>query len=170
MKKQQKRTLEFAIIRYDDENYLCYKDGNEYVYVANSMYTFVEGEDEFQIIPPDFSFRKKIYTYNKRKVRIVPELYPNGWLAICAENPKNKSDYEALTVNLETSNAVGLPKNTFIDCNNQPQALKFLIKNKLVTDAHYKRQNGFVQYPMVVVDLVLLYQHDPEIFQKINIR
>ena len=59
MKKQQKRTLEFAIIRYDDENYLCYKDGNEYVYVANSMYTFVEGEDEFQIIPPDFSFRKK---------------------------------------------------------------------------------------------------------------
>ncbi len=42
--KQQKRTLEFAIIRYDDENYLCYKDGNEYVYVANSMYTFVEGK------------------------------------------------------------------------------------------------------------------------------
>lgn len=118
--------------------------------------------------PPDPTYRKKVYLYRGRKVRVTAGLYPNGWLAVSVSSPRS-ANYEALTVNLEDMEALGLPANTFVDCNKHPEALAFLIKNKLARDAKYKRLSGFVEYPMVFVDLALLYQHDPETFQEIHL-
>lgn len=58
---------------------------------------------------------------------------------------------------------------TFIDVNNYPDALDFLVENRLATDSGYKRRSGFVEYPMAMLNLPLLYQHNPQIFQKANI-
>lgn len=43
------------------------------------------------------------------------------------------------------------------------------MKNGLATDSEYKRRSGFVEYPMAMLNLPLLYQHNPQIFQKANI-
>lgn len=37
------------------------------------------------------------------------------------------------------------------------------------TYSGYKRRSGFVEYPMAVLNLPLLYQHAPQIFQEANI-
>ena len=47
--------------------------------------------------------------------------------------------------------------------------MEFLVKNGLATDSEYKRRSGFVEYPMAMLNLPLLYQHNPQIFQKANI-
>ena len=65
--------------------------------------------------------------------------------------------------------ALGLPDRTFIDVNHYPEAMEFLVKNGLATDSEYKRRSGFVEYPMAMLNLPLLYQHNPQIFQKANI-
>ena len=62
--------------------------------------------------------------------------------------------------------ALGLPDRTFIDVNNYPDALDFLVENRLATDSGYKRRSGFVEYPMAMLNLPLLYQHNPQIFRK----
>lgn len=160
--------LEFAIIKSDNRTYLCRKCEETYCCVDNPMLSFTEGEDEFEIIPPDESYRKKIYTYQGRKVHVEPTIYDNGWLAIRVVNPENSDDDEFLTTNLGDTDAFGLPARTFVDCNNQPEALRFLEENGLAENANYQRQSGFVSYPMVITDLALLYQHNPEAFQYMN--
>lgn len=160
--------FEFAIIKSDNCTYLCRKDEETYYCVDNPMLSFTEGEDEFEIIPPDMSYRKKIYKYKGRKVRVEPAIYENGWLAISVVNTRNSDDYEYLTTNLGDPDAFGLPAHTFVDCNNHPDALRFLEENGLAKNANYQRQSGFVNYPMVIADLALLYQHNPEVFQFIN--
>lgn len=161
--------IEFAIIRSDGNERLCYKSGTAFVDVNMPMQAFTEGEDVFEVTPPDFSYRTRTYEYRGRQVRVEPCFYENGWLAICVVNPADEEDHEILTVNLEQMDAIGLPARTFVDCNNQPEALEFLTKNKFATASGYKRTSGFVAYPMVNVDLVRLYQHKPEAFQNANI-
>ena len=160
---------EFAIIRFDGKDHLCYKDDNQYVDVRMPMLTFTEGEDKFGIIPPNPSFQTKTYTYNRHKVFVRPEMYPNKWLAISVVDSEDPDNYEVLTVNLETMPAIGLPDSAFVDCNNQPDALKFLTNNRFASDSGYKRRSGFVQYPLVNLNLVLLYQHAPQVFQEASI-
>lgn len=160
--------FEFAIIKSGNHTYLCRKYEETYCSVDNPMLSFTEGEDEFEIIPPDESYRKKIYTYRGCEVRVEPAIYDNGWLAIRVVNIRNLDDYEFLTTNLDDPDAFGLPARTFVDCNNHPEALRFLEENGLAKNANYQRQSGFVNYPMVIADLSLLYQHNPEVFQFIN--
>lgn len=160
--------FEFAIIKSGDRSYLCRKYEETYYCVDNPMLSFTKGEDKFEIIPPDESYRKKIYTYRGHKVRVEPAIYRNGWLAICIVNPEDPDDYENLTKNLGDPDALGLPARTFVDCNNHPEALQFLEENGLAKNVNYERQSGFVSYPMVIADLALLYQHNPEVFQQIN--
>ncbi len=62
-----------------------------------------------------------------------------------------------------------LPDRTFIDVNHYPDAMEFLETNNLATYSGYKRRSGFVEYPMAVLNLPLLYQHAPQIFQEANI-
>lgn len=161
--------LTLEIIRYNGQEYLCCKDEETYVNVSNPMVNFTKGEDEFEIVPVDPSYREKVYQYRGYKVKLKPAFYPNGWLGLYLHDVRNKNNEFFLTVNLETAPAFGLPANTFVDCNNEVEAMSFLIKNGLVMDLKYSRKSGFVNYPMVALNLPLIYQREPQAFSHINI-
>lgn len=147
----------------------CYKAGEAYVDASNPMIAFAAGEDEFEIVEPDSSFRQKEYEFRGEQYYLVPEFYRNGWLALTLVMVEDEDEYIVLSVNLEEMDALGLPDRTFIDVNHYPEAMEFLVKNGLATDSEYKRRSGFVEYPMAMLNLPLLYQHNPQIFQKANI-
>lgn len=155
------------IIRFNGKDYLCRKDGETYISVSNPMFHFTKEEDEFEIIPAKPSFLNKIYHYQKYEVRLVPTLYINGWLGIYLQDIEREDNQFILTVSLEEMPAFGLPSHTFVDCNNEPGAMGFLIANGLAADMHYSRRSGFVDYPMVDVNLPLIYQHNPMAFERI---
>lgn len=161
--------IQFAIVRSENKEYLCYKSDSVYVYVSNPMIAFTEGEDEFQIVEPDSSFIRKEYEYRGERFFLVPQFYGNGWLALTLQSVEDETEYIVLSVNLERMDAIGLPDRTFIDVNHYPDAMEFLKVNNLATDSDYKRRSGFVEYPMAILNLPLLYQHAPQIFQKANI-
>ena len=75
-----------------------------------------------------------------------------------------------LTVNLEDSPAFGIPDQAFIDINNNPEAMEFLIReflirNSLAEDTGYRRKSGWVEYPMARLNLAELYRLSPESFE-----
>ena len=158
--------IQFAIVRSENREYLCYKAGEAYVDASNPMIAFTAGEDEFEIVEPDSSFRQKEYEFRGERYYLVPRFYRNGWLALILVMVEDEDEYIVLSVNLEEMDALGLPDRTFIDVNNYPDALDFLVENRLATDSGYKRRSGFVEYPMAMLNLPLLYQHNPQIFQK----
>mgnify|MGYP000834227529 CR=1 FL=1 len=158
----------FEIIRSAGTDHLCYRVKNDtFVAVHNQMLSFTEMEDEFEIVPTDKSYRDKLYIYQGQAVRLVPQIYRNGWLALCLELADTEEPYTILTVNLEETDAIGLPDKAFIDINNNPDAMEFLIANKLAEDTGYKRQSGWVDYPMVKLNMPSLYRLDPAGFHKI---
>ncbi len=113
------------------------------------MIAFTAGEDEFEIVEPDSSFRQKEYEFRGERYYLVPRFYRNGWLALILVMVEDEDEYIVLSVNLEEMDALGLPDRTFIDVNNYPDALDFLVENRLATDSGYKRRSGFVVYPML---------------------
>ena len=133
------------------------------------MIAFTEGEDNFQIVEPDSSLTQKEYMFRGERFYLVPQFYGNGWLALILQSVEDETEYIVLSVNLERMDAIGLPNRTFIDVNHYPDAMEFLKVNNLATDSDYKRRSGFVEYPMAILNLPLLYQHAPQIFQKANI-
>lgn len=74
--------IQFAIVRSENREYLCYKAGEAYVDASNPMIAFAAGEDEFEIVEPDSSFRQKEYEFRGEQYYLVPEFYRNGWLAL----------------------------------------------------------------------------------------
>lgn len=153
------------IIKSGEETSLCYKEDGEYFDLSNPMLSFVEGEDEFAVIEADKSYQTKKYNYRGQRVFIKPALYRNNWPAILEVDPKDPEEYDCMTVNLEGDiMACGLPDRTFIDINHHPKAMEFLEKNGFIKDTGHKRRSGFVEYPLVSIDLPLLYQHEPKVF------
>ena len=73
--------IQFAIVRSENREYLCYKAGEAYVDASTPLITFTAGEDEFEIVEPDSSFRQQEYEFRGEKYYFVPEFYRNGWLA-----------------------------------------------------------------------------------------
>ena len=161
--------IQFAIVRSENREYLCYKAGEAYVDASNPMIAFAAGEDEFEIVEPDKSLMRKEYEFRGERYYLVPRFYPNGWLALTLELVEDQDEYIVLSVNLEAMDALDLPDRTFIDVNHYPEAMEFLTANKLATDSGYKRRSGFVEYPMAMLNLPLIYQHAPQTFQKANI-
>lgn len=159
---------QFEIIRFQGSDHLCYKADEKFVDISNPMLAFTS-EDEFEIVKQDNSLLMKEYEYNGCKIRLVPQIYCNGWLALMLETAEDGELYTVLTVNLEDMDAIGLPDRAFIDTNNNPEAMEFLVSNGLVTDTGYKRSSGWVEYPMVMLNLPLLFQHGPNAFQYANI-
>lgn len=73
----------------------------------------------------------------------------NGNTAIIAET-KEGEPFGVLTVNLNNE----LPRNmAYIDTNNMPDALNFLIKNDLAEDTGKTGESGFCTYPLVKLKL-----------------
>ena len=161
--------IQFEIIRSKGTECLCYKIDETYVDVSNPMLAFTKGEDEFEIMEQGTSFIEKEYEYNEHTVHLVPQIYGNGWLAFVLEMVEDKELCAVLSVNLEEMDALGLPDCTFIDTNNNPKAMEFLVTNGLATDSGYRRKSGFVEYPMAMLNLPLLYLHNPQKFQNANI-
>lgn len=160
--------IQFEIIRSQGSEHLCYKVDEIYVDVSNPMLSFTE-EDEFEILKQEKSLFEKEYEYNGSKVRLVPQIYENGWPALVLETVQDGELYTMLSVNLEEMDAIGLPDRTFIDTNNNPEAMEFLVSNGLATDTGYKRRSGWVEYPMAILNLPLLFLHNPQAFQNTNI-
>lgn len=106
------------------------------------------------------------YPYHKRKLKLVPGFYPNGWLALSLEVPKTGEAYTVLTVNLEDFPAFGIPDKAFVDINNNPEAMDFLIRYNLAEDTGYRRRSGWVEYPMVKLNLPELYRISPAYFEE----
>ena len=145
--------IQFAIVRSENREYLCYKAGEAYVDASNPMIAFTAGEDEFEIVEPDSSFRQKEYEFRGERYYLVPRFYRNGWLALILVMVEDEDEYIVLSVNLEEMDALGLPDRTFIDVNNYPDALDFLVENRLATDSGYKRRSGFVEYPLSLIHI-----------------
>lgn len=161
--------ITFAIVRAENADYLCHHANGIYVDVSNPMRTFVAGEDKFRLIEPDRSLERKEYRFRGQNCYLVPRFYANGWLALLLQSVEDESEYIVLSVNLEEMDALGLPDRTFIDVNHYPDAMAFLSANGLATDSGYKRRSGFVEYPMVMLNLALIYQHFPKTFQEVDI-
>lgn len=162
--------IQFVIVLSKNREYLCYKAEEVYVDVCNPMMTFTDGEDVFEIVEPDCSLMQKEYEFKGERFYLVPRFYGNGWLALTLVSVEDEQEYIVLSVNLEEMDALGLPDRTFIDVNHYPEAMEFLIANGLATDSGYRRRNGFVEYPMAMLNLPLLYRHNPQVFKKANIQ
>ena len=80
-----------------------------------------------------------------------------------------KEGKNLMDMSLEEMDAIGLPDKAFIDINNNPDAMEFLVSNNLATDTGYRTGSGWVEHPMVHVNLPLVFQHCPESFNRINI-
>lgn len=117
-------------------------------------------------IPSGQNRHGKTYPYHKRKLKLVPGFYPNGWLALSLEVPKTGEAYTVLTVNLEDFPAFGIPDKAFVDINNNPEAMDFLIRYNLAEDTGYRRRSGWVEYPMVKLNLPELYRISPAYFEE----
>ena len=55
--------IQFAIVRSENAEYLCYKEDKVYADVSNPMMTFTVGEDAFEVVSPDTSFMRKEYAF-----------------------------------------------------------------------------------------------------------
>ena len=150
--------IQFVIVRSENVEYLCHNVDGTYVNISDPLIAFVAGEDKFQIIEPDSSLTQKEYKFRGERFYLAPRFYGNGWLALTFQSVEDEKEYIVLSVNLER-----------MDVNHYPDAMEFLKVNNLATDSDYKRRSGFVEYPMAILNLPLLYQHAPQIFQKANI-
>ena len=52
--------IQFAIVRSENREYLCYKAGEAYVDASNPMIAFTAGEDEFEIVEPELFQTERI--------------------------------------------------------------------------------------------------------------
>ena len=120
----------------------------------------------FEIMDSGQNRHGNTYPYHKRKLKLVPGFYPNGWLALSLEVPKTGEAYTVLTVNLEDFPAFGIPERAFVDINNNPEAMDFLIRYNLAGDTGYRRRSGWVEYPMVKLNLPELYRISPVSFEE----
>ncbi len=161
--------IKFSIVRSENVEHLCYKVDAVYVDVSNPMMFFTVDEDEFEVVIRDYSFMKKEYEFRGERYYLVPRFYGNGWLALTLAMVEDEQEFIVLSVNLEEMDALGLPDRTFIDINHYPEAMEFLVANGLATDSGYRRRSGFVEYPMAMLNLPLLYQHNPQSFQNANV-
>ena len=135
------------------------------------MVPFTKGEDDFEIVNCDHPSMEETFLYQESRLSIVIEMYHNGWPALSLKDPVTHEIYTVLTVNLEDKAAFSLPDRAFVDINNNPDAMEFLLSNKLAEDTGYKRQSGWVSYPMVTLNLPTFYRLDPHAFSAIlNIR
>lgn len=60
--------IQFAIVRSENREYLCYKAGEAYVDASNPMIAFTAGEDEFEIVEPDRLFQTERIRVQRRTV------------------------------------------------------------------------------------------------------
>ena len=161
-----------AIIRSEGKEHLCYREEECFVDVSYPMvYILPKGRMILKLSNATIRPWKRLSCIRKAVLSIVIEMYHNGWPALSLKDPVTHEIYTVLTVNLEDKAAFSLPDRAFVDINNNPDAMEFLLSNKLAEDTGYRRQSGWVSYPMVTLNLPTFYRLDPHVFSAIlNIR
>ena len=71
----------YVIILSEGKEYLCCHEDGCYYDVSCPMRSFTEGEEDFEIMDSGQNRHGNTYPYHKRKLKLVPGFYPNGWLA-----------------------------------------------------------------------------------------
>ena len=90
--------IQFAIVRSENREYLCYKAGEAYVDASNPMIAFTAGEDEFEIVEPDSSFRQKEYEFRGERYYLVPRFYRNWCVSVRSmETHRSKNSRRAVS-------------------------------------------------------------------------
>lgn len=136
-----------------------------FVNVTNPMMSFKKGEAKFTAEDIEI-IKDRRFDYEGQKVRIVPRMYGNGFLAVTVVPDDEPEDYcEVITVNLEMMDAISIPCIIWADINNCPDSVKFLKETGLAKDTGHTRGSGFVNYPVMIIDLVMAYALNPEIFE-----
>ena len=156
--------MELAIVLSEGKGHLCYREEDgSLVDLAAPVITFNEGDD-FKIVTEN-NLKGKPLLYHARDMEVVVEMYRgNRWICLSLQEKDDDEPYAVLTVNLEKCPAFGIPDVAFIDTNNHPDALVFLTSNGLATDTGRTRESGWVEYPMVILNLPNLYRLNPEAF------
>lgn len=95
----------------------------------------------------------------EHKIRLIANRYAsNNTLAVVAQEEKKKDiwiPFATLTVNLDGIGTQGMLQDestAFVDTNNCPDALEFLVKNDLAKDAGFMGKSGFCTYPLMIFD------------------
>lgn len=140
-------------------------DETVYVSLCNPNLYYIKGIDTFEELPMP-SNEDKIFTYKRKKVKIRPAFYRNGCIAILAipEESEDSFDYYTLTVNLYEMNLMSFSSFVYVDINNEPEALDFLVENGIAEKTPFTKQNGFVEYPAISVNLLKMCSITPEKF------
>lgn len=117
-------------------------DETVYVSLCNPNLYYIKGIDTFEELPMP-SNEDKIFTYKRKKVKIRPAFYRNGCIAILAipEESEDSFDYYTLTVNLYEMNLMSFSSFVYVDINNEPEALDFLIENGIAEKTPFTKQN-----------------------------
>lgn len=140
-------------------------DETVYVSLCNPNLYYIKGIDTFEELPMP-SNEDKIFTYKRKKVKIRPAFYENGCIAILAipEESEDSFDYYILTVNLYEMNLMSFSSFIYVDINNEPEALDFLVENGIAEKTPFTKQSGFVEYPAISVNLLKMCSIAPEKF------
>lgn len=102
-----------------------------------------------------------------RKKREKARLTLNNNPEISWHMKKSRRTYNGVHLN-KKSNTQDVVEQSL---TNNPDAMEFLLSNKLAEDTGYRRQSGWVSYPMVTLNLPTFYRLDPHAFSAIlNIR
>ena len=158
------KRFDFRIVSVEGEALLCFVH-NETLYSVTDPSDYFSF-DEVELVEPNPALLKKVYNYKGQTVRITVSFFRGGWLEIFADRIGDSEGRFVLCRTLEGQPALSIPAITFVDINNEPEALEFLVQNGFVSPPEEYRRSGFVNYPVVRLNLPLLYQHDPDSFQK----
>jgi hypothetical protein len=137
---------------------------NVFVNISNPMISLVRGEDEFTAEDIE-DLSQKTYDFNGEEVRIEPHLYMNGFVAVAIIPVLNPYEADVITVNLDDMGAFSIPSVIWADINNHPNSEGFLEKTGMARKTPMTKRSGYVNYPVMIVDLAKVYAHNPEIFK-----
>ena len=120
----------YAIILFKGKEYLCgHEDGCHYD-VSCPVRTFTEGEDDFKIHESGKNRSERTFRYHGKGIqachRLLPERMAGSESGITGQRGTIHGTYRQS----EDSRHSGFPTKAFIDTNNNPEAMEFLIREQ----------------------------------------
>lgn len=160
------KKLYLVTVLANNKKDVCRLVENEYLSIDNiNSYT----PNEVTITKPSRRLLNKQWNYEGCKLDIFPAFYQNGWIylgANCLEGNEEWDFWGDLTVNLESSFTCPVCNKIFVDTNNNPKLDKWLEKNNIALHTEVYRTSGFCSYPLMTLNYVLIYELNPERFEK----
>lgn len=141
---------------------VCQLIDGEYLSIDNiNVYT----PSEIKLTEPDASLYLKKWNYCGNELVIIPNFYMSGYIYLGMYTPDDEY-YLSITVNLENISCGNICDRAFIDTNNNPNMDTWLIENGIAKYSGSNRESVFCSYPLMFLDYVLIYQLNPQAFEK----